>query len=308
MRLTLVLLFATTLAAAQPQPPGKLIDVGGGRRMHLVCEGSGNPTVVFESGSGEGWYSWALVQPVIARTMRACSYDRAGVGFSDPRAGERTVSALNADLHELLRRSGEKGPYILAGHSIGGILVRRYAMRYPEDVAGIVLVDSAVGNFDARFPPSAAEVERVKLARAARRKQLDGYRAEGKWQPMDFHDAVPRELLTLVKPRSGSESWWEARFAESAMPDINEPASDPKHPFTFPLAVITATGWPRFAWHTEERHAAWAQARMDAQKELAASSTKSHHVLIGSNHYVQLEHPQTVIEAIQFVVSAAATP
>lgn len=301
MRLTLVLLFAATLAAAQPQPPGKLIDVGGGRRMHLVCEGSGTPTVVFESGSGEGWYSWTLVQPEIARTMRACSYDRAGVGFSDPRTGERTVSVLNADLHELLKRSGEKGPYVLVGHSIGGILVRRYAARYPEDVAGVVLVDSAVENFDAKFPPTAADVERVRAAREARRKQLDGWKASGKWQPMDFHDAVPAALLKLVRPRSGSESWWEARFAESAMRDINEPVSDPKHPFTWPLVVISATAWPRFAWHTEERHAAWAQARMEAQNELAASSTKSHHVLIDSNHYVQLEHPQTVIDAIREV-------
>src|SRR5438093_17106 len=74
--------------------PGRLIDVGQGRRLHIVCEGTGSPTVVLESGAGEGWYTWALVQPALARSYRTCSYDRAGIGFSDPRIG-RSVSALN---------------------------------------------------------------------------------------------------------------------------------------------------------------------------------------------------------------------
>jgi pimeloyl-ACP methyl ester carboxylesterase len=123
-------------------PPGRLVDVGG-HRLHLNCAGSGTPTVVLDSGAG-GWsIYWAEVQERVSDVTRVCSYDRAGYGWSEPgpkpRIGHRFAEELNA----LLVNSGTPGPYVLVGHSLGGYVVRLYADRYPEEVAGVVLVESA---------------------------------------------------------------------------------------------------------------------------------------------------------------------
>jgi pimeloyl-ACP methyl ester carboxylesterase len=121
----------------------RLVEVESGRRLNLYCLGEGTPTVVFESGLADELAVWALVQPTIAAHTRACSYDRAGIGYSDP--GRRPADSANIadDLHRLLNAASIKPPYILVGHSLGGMHVRLYADTYPTDVAGMVLVDSA---------------------------------------------------------------------------------------------------------------------------------------------------------------------
>jgi pimeloyl-ACP methyl ester carboxylesterase len=128
-----------------PPPPGKLVDVGG-RRLHLHCTGKnkGNmPTVVLESGAGDFSFDWGLVQPEVARFTRVCSYDRAGYAWSDPGPTPRTMQQIVYELHTGLHEGGVKKPYVLVGHSIGGLLVRVYANQYREEVAGMVLVDSS---------------------------------------------------------------------------------------------------------------------------------------------------------------------
>jgi len=296
LSLAAVLLLLTITAVAQQ--PGRLIDIENGRRLHLVCEGTGSPTVVLEAGAGEGWYTWTRVQPVLARTYRTCSYDRAGIGFSDVRAG-RSVAMLNADLHELLRRAGEKPPFVMVGHSVGGILVRHYAERYPCEVVGMVAVDPSVEDFEAKFPAPADEAERVRAARDARRKQIEEWKVNGKWPEMDFHDAMPRELVKLLKPRTASAAWWEARFAESDLPDAKTPAAiDPE----LPVVVITATNWARPQWRTAERQASWMKARIEIQKELASRARKGQQVLAATSHHVQMEQPRLVIDAITAIV------
>ena len=296
-----ILLTIAHMPRAEAQDaPGRFVDMENGRRLHLVCEGEGSPTIVFESGSGEGWYTWALVQKPLSREHRTCSYDRAGIGFSDPRTG-RTVTALNIDLHELLVRAGEKPPYVFVGHSLGGILVRRYAARYSSDVAGMVLVDSAHEEFDLRFPPLPEEREQIQAAREARRTQIESWRASGRWPQMEFDDAVPRRLRDLLGPRSGSATGWDARFAESGMSDTYAPLSREQRQLNCPLAVITATAtkWPRPPWRTTERHEAWLQARKELQEELASRSRQSRHILVDSTHSVQLDRPDAVIKAVQ---------
>lgn len=122
--------------------PGRLVDVGG-HRLHIYCTGSGSPTVVLEPGLGEpssmvaGW-----IAPAIAADTRVCIYDRAGRGWSEPAAGPEDGVALASSLHTLLERAGEQGPYVLAGHSAGGAYVLNFARLYPDDVAGVVLLDS----------------------------------------------------------------------------------------------------------------------------------------------------------------------
>jgi len=127
-----------------PPPPGKLVDVGGWR-LHLNCTGNNKgarPTVVLESGSGDFSFDWSLVQPDISRLTRVCSYDRAGNAWSDLGPRPRTMKQVAYELHTALMKTGSKGPYVLVGQSIGGLLVRSFAGLYPREVAGIVLVDS----------------------------------------------------------------------------------------------------------------------------------------------------------------------
>ena len=153
----LLLLSGSTAARAQDAttsppppfpPPGRLVDVGGWR-LHLNCAGearTSGPTVILEAGAGDFSVDWSLVQPGVARFARVCSYDRAGSGWSDLGPRPRTMHQIVYELHTLLEKAGERPPYVLVGHSYGGALVRLYQLRYPVDVAGMVLVEAAADN------------------------------------------------------------------------------------------------------------------------------------------------------------------
>jgi pimeloyl-ACP methyl ester carboxylesterase len=127
--------------AATPAP-GQFVDVGA-HRLHLWCVGSGSPTVVFESGLGGGAFDWGYVQPSVARFRRACTYDRAGYGYSEPGPRPRTSRQIVSELFTLLDRAGIAGPVVLVGHSFGGYNVRLFAAEYPSKVVGLVLVDAS---------------------------------------------------------------------------------------------------------------------------------------------------------------------
>lgn len=121
---------------------GRLVDIGG-RHLYLDCQGTAAPTVVFVAGLGDsGEATWRTVWGQVARNARACVYDRAGLGRSDPNPKTATYQAATDDLHTLLRRGHIPGPYVLVGHSLGGLLARLYAHQHPADVAGVVLVDA----------------------------------------------------------------------------------------------------------------------------------------------------------------------
>jgi hypothetical protein len=139
-------------ATASPAP-GQLIDVGG-HRLHLHCTGSGSPTVVLEPGHGEVSSAMAWIAPAVARDTRVCVYDRAGRGWSDPADGPQDAVEIATDLHALLNRAHIPGPYVLAGHSFGGLYVLTFAATYPDQVAGLVLLDSTAPTPGA--PPSKA--------------------------------------------------------------------------------------------------------------------------------------------------------
>ena len=125
--------------------PGTLYDVGG-HRMHLDCHGQGSPTVVLFNGLGEVSASWARITDQVDTTTRVCAYDRAGQGWSDDVSTPQDGVAAAADLHKLLDVAGVTGPYVLAGHSSGGTYAMTYAARYPDQVAGMVLLDSSSPN------------------------------------------------------------------------------------------------------------------------------------------------------------------
>ena len=132
-------------------PPGQMIDIGG-YRLHLYCTGQGLPTVVFDSGLSDDSITWYKVQPEIAKVARSCSYDRAGLGWSDPSPLPRTSRVVAEELHRLLKSAKIEGPLILVGHSLGGLNIRMFAALYPMDTAGVVLVDSAYPDQYKRLP------------------------------------------------------------------------------------------------------------------------------------------------------------
>ena len=126
-----------------PKPPGKLVDLGG-HKLHVYCSGHGSPTVVVENGLGDFSFDWTLVQNQVSRFARICTYDRAGYAWSDPGPKPRTFAQINLELHDALEKLGERGPYVLVGHSYGGPVMRNFAAQFPRNAAGLVLVDSAV--------------------------------------------------------------------------------------------------------------------------------------------------------------------
>ena len=130
-------------ASQLPPRVGQAVDIGG-RTLNLYCSGQGTPTVILETGGNSPGYEWLLLQSKMAVFTRACWYDRAGVGWSDPPSSPRTSASIVSDLHEALHRAGVLPPYVMAGGSVGGEYVHIYTARYPSDVAGLVLIDSSV--------------------------------------------------------------------------------------------------------------------------------------------------------------------
>jgi len=145
--------------------PGQLVDVGG-HRLHLNCTGSGSPTVVLEPGLGGTSMGWAWVTPAVTTDTRVCVYDRAGRGWSEATDDPQHGANVATDLHTLLQRGHEPGPYVLAGHSFGGLYIRSFAAQYPDEVAGMVLVDSTAAGRPASTTPVRTSYDPVRRVAA----------------------------------------------------------------------------------------------------------------------------------------------
>jgi pimeloyl-ACP methyl ester carboxylesterase len=156
---------------------GRLVDIGGGRSLYLKCVGSGTPTVVLEAGFGGSTNAWNAVQPQLGRTMRTCAYDRAGLGNSLPMPGVHDAGDEVADLGRLLERAKIPPPYLLVGHSYGGLLARLFADAHPDETAGVVLVDAMGRDQDRRllqaWRAAPAQVRR-RMAKPTAEPVLDG--------------------------------------------------------------------------------------------------------------------------------------
>ena len=143
---------ATEIDQRAYPPPGDLVDLGG-HRLHIDCVGHGSPTVILESGLGNMSADWANVQPEVAKTTRVCAYDRAGTGWSEAGPEPRDPRQIAHELHTLLDEAGIDGPYVLVGQSFGGLYVRMYAARFPQEVEGMVVVDASHPDMWTRLPP-----------------------------------------------------------------------------------------------------------------------------------------------------------
>jgi pimeloyl-ACP methyl ester carboxylesterase len=273
---------------ATPGPYTGAFDVGDGRTIFLSCAGSGSPTVILEAGAGGGANAWTLVQPEIAKVARVCSYDRANVpgGASDPAHKPRTAADVVADLHAALAAAGVPGPFVLVGHSDGGLFVRLYASLYPDEVAGLVLVDAVSENLE--------EAEAQLLEAFLTPEQLSEYRAAVEQQTnAPFVSRVEDEQVDI-----------SASSAELRAASENSPLqSMPLFVLTHGVSAPSAPGEPAALAREKER--IWQQA----QDELAALVPNAKHVVVqGSGHVIQQEQPEVVIDALRQVIEAVNDP
>jgi len=307
----------------------RLVDVGG-RRMNIICSGSGSPTVILEAGLGDDATVWRQVQPAIARRTRVCSSDRAGMGFSDPAATSRDAAAVVRDLHALLRGAGISPPYVLVGHSIGGLYVRLFADRYPKDVAGLVLVDptseyeeeqmpkvlptlpQAVRDRDKQLEACAANVSRGTCAMfpglAAYRKQV---KAAGCPQVSPAECAVA-DVEGEHKARASY--WRDVALEAAAIPKSSaEVRAEQRRYGALPLIVLSESEQGNLQQNQAEhssftraqQRAAW-QTEDNLQERIARLSTVGRHLVVaGSMHSIQLDHPSAVVSAVADVTGAA---
>jgi pimeloyl-ACP methyl ester carboxylesterase len=278
--------------------PGKRVDVGG-YKMHIDCAGQGSPTVVFDSGLADPYITWYKVQPEIAKSTAACSFDRAGVGYSDPSSRPRTSKVIAEELHALLHAAGIAPPYILVGHSMGGYDVRLFASMYRSEVVGMVLVDASHPDQENRFPSELTksegryirEVEFFEYTSPFGIPRLLGVCEGGaarRAAECNFHTA--RENVAEMKAFSESAAETAATGSLGDMPLIVL-SHDPDMPQQdFPAEL------------TKPVNEAWAKM----QVELAHLSTRgTQQTVKGSSHYIQLDCPEAVIDAVRSVVTQA---
>ncbi len=271
--------------------PGKLIDIGG-YRLHLLCNGTGSPTVIFEAGIGDDSLTWAKVQPTIARTTRACSYDRAGYGWSDPSPKPRDAKTIAQELHALLNAAGVEGPFVLVGHSLGGMLVREYTGLYRSEVAGMVLVDSTSPNQFRRMSRTGhANDEFIRKQGYFQDTMIFGWPRLSGW--CDHWPLAERDVRRATECRFRP---WITHLDEYKVLDKDSAeVLDAGSMSNIPLIVLTEGA----AGTGDSPNSFGAM-----QKELVGLSTRGSQVFVPGGHMIQVEHPQAVIDAVLNVVAA----
>jgi pimeloyl-ACP methyl ester carboxylesterase len=287
-------------AKAYPMP-GQLIDVGG-HRLHLSCTGSGTPTVVLEPGAGGMSSILGWIAPAVARDTRVCVYDRAGRGWSEPASTAQDGAQIATDLHRLLQRGHVRGPYVLAGHSFGGLYVLTFAARYPDEVAGMVLVDSTApasaanpgtpspghgGSSDGMSRVSALVSTAARLGLA----RLYAQSAFGSLPPRS-RDEVRASDATPSTLRSTIDEYLQATASTEQAAALGDFAAKP-------LIVLTAGSGHDAAWSA-------------AQNRMARLSTNSaHRIIDGAAHedlITNQEDAAATTQAILDVVAAVRSP
>jgi pimeloyl-ACP methyl ester carboxylesterase len=311
----LSLIYGAAASATDPQPTGQLISIGN-RTLHIYCTGTGSPTVVVENGGAAFSFDWALVQSEVARFTRICTYDRAGYAWSDPGPEFDTFDQATHDLHLLLTNADVRGPYVLVGHSLGGMLIRFYQAKYPNDVVGMVLVDSShedslqhVGLKVVRIPELNAKQFQALIdeAKANRPKTPEPDLVPTTIFPP--YDKLPTQYQTLhlwalQKILPLIKSWGlNLQFDLSRLHEMRVASPHPLR--NLPLAVLTATNFDvvQASGMTVE------QARQDhlrLQGELTKLSTNSRQIMVSSSgHEIYIYKPEVVVHSIAAVITSA---
>ncbi len=308
---------ATSADSRRFPPPGRLIDIGGSR-LHLLDTGSGSPTVVLESGISASCLNWTEIHNRIAQFTRCCSYDRASLGWSDPASRPRLLSQIVEELHTLLDAGGIPPPYVLVGHSFGGLVVRGYANKYVDEVRGLVLVDPLSAS--EWVQPSEAQSRRlgrgVRLARRGALLARLGIIRVSLALLSGGARRIPRIIARLTSGRGEStvsriagevrkmppETWPMIRahwcqpksflgmsaYLESLPLSCAEAAGLPNSSH-IPITILSAAGSPA--------------AQLAEREALARASPQGKHVIAArSGHWIHLDEPGLVIQAIREMV------
>ena len=304
-------------------PPGTLVDIGG-FRLHLHCTGNGSPTIVLDAALGASSLSWSLVQPELARLSRVCSYDRGGFGWSDPGPMPRTADRIAEELHTLLERARVPPPYVLVGHSFGGLVALIFARRFRSVISGLVLVDPAhAEDWVTPAPKEQVQIDRgVRLCRYGAVTARIGL-ARVVSTLVGFGQIRTARLLVNVASRRGLSRQDEAILAPvrklppELRPTLAQFWSKP-HFFEALGSQIesvcvsagkvleaTAGGYGDLPLVTISSTDPGAY-RLRQQDAMATLSTRGRHIMASqSGHWIPLDQPQVVIDAVKEVVTAA---
>jgi len=276
---------------AQHQALGSLYVVDG-YKMHLYCTGQGSPTIVLDAGLGNDSLIWANVQPELSKTTRACSYDRAGFGWSDPQPGPRDAEHIADELHRLLRQAAITGPVVLMGHSIAGLYIRAYAARYPDSLSGLVFVDSSTPLQEERLPVDPEDANwRVELVEFWWLNVLGIPRLMGQCtREAGFSEAVGK----MIAEEQCRPSFWKAveREAEEGTQSGKETINT--GPFdSLPLLIFSED--TRHSSGSTSTEIQFAKIFNEMQESLKGLSTRSIRIIASdSSHYIQIDRPDVL--------------
>ncbi len=308
-------------------PPGRMVDIGG-RSLHLIDNPAAGPAVIFESGISATCLNWTEVRAESEKFARAYAYDRAWLGWSDPAPSPRTTQTIVEDLHALIESAGVPRPFILVGHSFGGMLVQAYASKYPDQLAGLVLVDPLSPREWLKCSPAQARMlrlgrtlsrrgaflARIGVVRAALALLMSGGRrapkliarlSSGRGESVISRlvgevRKMPPETWPMVRahwcqPKGflGLAAYLEGLPESSAEAAAMEDRLGQATPF--PVTVLSAANSP--PWQLEEREG-WAHR----------SPRGRHIVARKSGHWIQLDEPELVIKAIREMIELLTRP
>ncbi len=276
-------------------PPGQRVDIGGAN-LHFTCQGEGAPTVILEAGLSCTHLDWSRVVPAVAKTTQVIAYDRGGYGWSDPCPGPRTGLRMVEELHILLQKAGVQSPYILVGHSYGGLLVRLLASQYPQEVAAIILVDGSPEDQKKHFPQPPVR-ERIseevqwqifRLRPLLARLGIERLRK----QPNGYIRSLPEEIQPVatavgLQSRAYDWLWTEEPAIEATCKEVRN--SDlPPHIYSTILAAGKSI-------HKEEYQTIWLRLQQEMAQKMPNSTFK---IVEGCGHYIHLDQPEIVIDTI----------
>lgn len=298
--------------------PQQLVDMDHGRRMNIYCRGAGSPTVILDAGLGGSLSTWGLVQPALSKRTKTCSYDRAGLGFSDAAMRPSTVANIAEDLHLLLKAAHVKPPYILVGHSAAGMNVRVYADRYPTEVVGLVLVDPSHEDQSSRMWAISAPGGKAKWdAYLAEQSECIDEAEKGLVKGTPAYkkcvgDDDPRMSAEIneAQDRIFETRRWQAAVASERQAVFYESADETRATRRdfgdMPIIVLTHQPHPKADDETEEQGQKRTLIWEDLHSQVAAMSTRGINAIVpNANHFVQFDRPQVVIDAVNQVVAIA---